>query len=254
VSVVSGQISTPHAATSPNAASEDLSFEVATIKPSAPTTNSDGIESDGHRLTIRNGRVAYLITFAYDIPWRQLVGGPAWLTTDKYDIVAVASEKADTQQMKSMTRRLLAERFGLGIHREKRTLPAYALLVDKGGPKMEKSTSDVHGSGFRGRGMGELTVINGSMTGFAKWLNSGILDRPVIDETGLTDKYNFTLNWMPDDSQYGGVGVRVPSSDGASSLPNFFTAIKEQIGLKMSPTKADVDVLVIDHVERPSEN
>jgi uncharacterized protein (TIGR03435 family) len=138
------------------------------------------MESDGHRLTIRNGRVAYLITFSYDVPWRQLVGGPEWATTDRYDVVAVASEKADAQEVKSMRRRLLGERFGLGFHREKRRLPAYELLVDKGGPKMETSASDTHGSGFQGRGMGQLTVTNGRMPGFAKWLNSVILDRPVI--------------------------------------------------------------------------
>jgi uncharacterized protein (TIGR03435 family) len=152
-----------------------------------------------------------------------------------------------------MVRRLLAERFGLSFHRERRTLATYALLVEKAGPKMEKSEADAdRGSGFRGRGMGQLTVTNGSMAGFARWLNGGILDRPVIDKTGLTGKFNFKLNWMPDESQYEGMGTRMPSTDNA--LPSFFTAIKEQIGLKMDATKADVDVLVIDHVEKPTEN
>jgi uncharacterized protein (TIGR03435 family) len=195
------------------------------------------------------------MTYAYDLQPKQIVGGPQWLTTDKYDIVAVTPEKSDAQQLKGMVRRLLAERFGLSFHREKRMLAAYALLVDKAGPKMEKSEVDPdRGSGFRGRGMGQLTVTNGSMAGFARWLNGGILDRPVIDETGLTGKFNFALNWMPDESQYGGMGTRMPPSDSANTLPSFFTAIKEQIGLKMDPTKANIDVLVIDHVEKPTPN
>jgi uncharacterized protein (TIGR03435 family) len=255
VPVVSGQTPASQVATSPQAANEDLSFEVVTIKPSAPTMEADGMESDGHRFTIRNGRVAYLMTYAYDLPPKQIVGGPAWLRTDKYDIVAVTPGKSDAQQVKGMVRRLLAERFGLSFHREKRTVAVYALLVEKAGPKMEKSMAETdRGSGFRGRGMGQLTVTNGSMADFARWLNGGVLDRPVIDQTGLTGKFNFTLNWMPDESQYGGMGMRMPSTDSANALPSFFTAIKEQIGLKMDATKADVDVLVIDHVEKPTEN
>lgn len=255
VSAAFGQTSAPKAATSPREADADLSFEVATIKPSAPTTDADGMEVNGHSVKVRNGRVAYLITYAYDLQPRQIVGGPAWLTTDKYDIVALMPEKSDRQQLKGMVRRLLAERFGLSFHCEKRMLPAYALLVDKAGPKMEKSEADPErGSGFRGRGMGQLTVTNGSMAGFAHWLNGGILDRPVIDETGLTGRFNFTLNWMPDDSQYEGMGTRMPSTDSANALPSFFTAIKEQIGLKIDPTKANLDVLIIDHVDKPTEN
>jgi uncharacterized protein (TIGR03435 family) len=252
----SSQANQRQATTSQQATKPDLSFEVATIKPSNPTTDADGMQSDGHRFTVRNAKLAYLMSFAYDIQSRQIVGGPAWMMTDKYDIAAVTPEQTDGRQLKGMVRKLLAERFGLSFHREKRTLPAYVLVLDKADAKMEKSEADANsGSSFRGRGMVRLTVTNGSMPDFARWLNSGILDRPVIDETGLTGKFNFTLNWTPDDSRYGGMGSRTPPpTDNASALPGFFTAIKEQTGLKMDATKVDVDVLVIDHVEKPAEN
>jgi uncharacterized protein (TIGR03435 family) len=196
------------------------------------------------------------MSFAYEIQPRQIVGGPAWRMTGKYDIVAVTPEQPDGRQLKGMVRKLLTERFGLSFHREKRTLPAYVLVLDSADTKMEKSDADANrGSSFRGRGMGHLTETYGSMPDFARWLNSGILDRPVIDQTGLTGKFNFTLNWTPDESQYGGMGSRVPpTTDNASALPGFFTAIKEQTALKMDATKVNVDVLVIDHVEKPTEN
>jgi uncharacterized protein (TIGR03435 family) len=154
-----------------------------------------------------------------------------------------------------MVRRLLAERFGLTFHKEKRELSAYTLTVAKGGAKMEKSTTPVEGSGdYRGRAMGNLTVRNGSMEGFARWLNGGILDRPVMNETGLEGRFNFTLNWTPDDSQYGGMGGRAASQADGANAQSLFTAIREQTGLQLNATKANVDVLVIDKLERPSDN
>jgi uncharacterized protein (TIGR03435 family) len=218
-----GQANQPQAPPSQQTTYPDLSFEVATIKPSDPTSDADGMQSDGRRFTVRNAKLVYLMSFAYDIQPRQIVGGPAWMTTDKYDIVALTPEQPDGRQLKGMVRRLLAERFGLSFHREKRTLPAYVLVLDKADTKMEKSEADANsGSSFRGRGMGHLTVTNGSMPDLVRWLNSGILDRPVIDETGLTGKFNFTLNWTPDESQYSGMGSRVPPpTDNASALPGF---------------------------------
>jgi uncharacterized protein (TIGR03435 family) len=107
---------------------------------------------------------------------------------------------------------------------------------------------------FRG-GLGRLSVRNALMTDFTGMMQSVVLDRPVLDQTGLTGRFDFTLNWTPDDSQFAGMGVPVPPpTDSADAPPNLYTAIQEQIGLKLEATKAPADVMVIDQVEKPSAN
>ncbi len=233
--------------------SGDVSFEVATIKPSPPTDSADGMVTNGRRFKILRGRVAFLMSFAYDIQPRQIVNAPGWLSEDKFDIEALMPEGSNYEQLKGMVRRLLAERFGLKFHRERKEMPVYALTVAKGGAKLTASKPR-EGANFAGRGMGHLTVLYGDMAGFARWFNGGVLDRPVVDETGLAGTFDFTLNWMPDNSQYYGMGGMMPPPADGSVLPSLFTAMQEQLGLRLEPTKANVDVLVIDHVERPSEN
>jgi uncharacterized protein (TIGR03435 family) len=124
---------------------------------------------------------------------------------------------------------------------------------------MTKSTTGpTDPQGFQFRGLGDLIVRNMTMKDFASWMQSGVMDRPVVDQTGLTDRYDFTLKWTPDDSQFAqfrGAGVSVPPpTDDPKAPPSLYTAITEQIGLKMGPAKAPDDVIVIDHVEKPSAN
>ena len=103
--------------------------------------------------------------------------------------------------------------------------------------------------------LGKLNVRNALMTDFTELMQSAVLDRPVLDQTGITGRWDFTLNWTPDDSQFSGLGARVPPpTDSANAPPNLYTAIQEQIGLKLDATKAPADVMVIDHVEKPSDN
>ena len=113
-------------------------------------------------------------------------------------------------------------------------------------------------SAFFFRQLGDLTVRNQSMADFAKWMQSGVMDRPVVDQTGLTDRYDFELKWTPDESQFGqfrGTGVTVqPPKDEANAPPGLYTAIQEQLGLKMGPAKVPDDVIVIDHADKPSAN
>ena len=124
---------------------------------------------------------------------------------------------------------------------------------------MTKSTAaanDPQGFGFRG--LGDLNVRNMTMADFASWMQNGVMDRPGVDQTGLTDRYDFQLKWTPDGSQFAafrGVGATIPPpSDDPKAPPALYTAIQEQIGLKMGPAKAPDDVIVIDHVEKPSAN
>ena len=105
------------------------------------------------------------------------------------------------------------------------------------------------------RQLGVLPVQNATMGDFAGVMQSAVLDRPVVDQTGLTGRYDFTLRWTPDETQFAGMGIRVPPPTGdASAAPGLFTAIQEQLGLKFEATKAPVDVLVVDRAERPSDN
>jgi uncharacterized protein (TIGR03435 family) len=155
-----------------------------------------------------------------------------------------------------MFQKLLADRFQLKFHRDTKELSAYVLTVAKSGPKMTKSDADANAlPALFFRALGALTVQNATMDDFAHLMQSAVLDRPVVDQTGLPGKWNFLLKWTPDESQFGGMGVKVPPpSDAIDAPPPLFTAIQEQIGLKLDAGKAQVGVLVLDHVEKPSAN
>jgi uncharacterized protein (TIGR03435 family) len=177
---------------------------------------------------------------------------------DKFDIEG----KPDTpgtpsvEQSRVMLRKLLADRFQLKFHHAKKELSAYVLKVTKGGPKLTQDMGDPKGlPGLFGHGLGVLSVRNATMGDFASTMQDPVLDRPVVDQTGLTGKWDFTLKWTPDETQYAVLGgYKAPAAESADAPPDLFTAIQEQLGLKLESTKAPVDVLVIDHVERPSAN
>jgi uncharacterized protein (TIGR03435 family) len=245
----------------PMDANANPSFEVATIKPSAPNQPGKGFGFRGDRFTTRNTNLNDLIAFAYGLHAKQIVDAPAWFGTDLYDIQG----KPDTEgrpnqkQMQTMVQKLLADRCKLTFHHDKRELSVYVISVASGGPKMTKSTSPPNDpSAFFFRALGDLTVRNQTMKDFATWMQSGVMDKPVVDQTGLTDRYDFQLKWTPDESQFGqfrGTGAVVPPPpDDPKAPPSLYTAIQEQIGLKMGPAKLPDDVIVIDHVEKPSEN
>ncbi|MGA7158020.1 MAG: TIGR03435 family protein [Acidobacteriaceae bacterium] len=238
----------------PMAAGADPSFEVATIRPSDPDHRLDGVPF-GHRSVFAGMTLRFLIAFVYDVHDRQIVDAPAWIGTKRFDIVGVADTPGtpDLEQLKSMERKLLLERFGLKFHWEERKMPAYVLTVAKGGAKLARS-SDVAGSpSFLGRPDVAMKGRNLTMTHFAQLLQSGIMDRPVVDRTGLEGRYDFVLSWTPDQTEFGG---RFPvGAETADSPPGLFTAMPEQLGLKLSAEKdAAVKVMVVDRVEQPSPN
>ena len=245
----------------PMAASADPSFEVATIKSSAPNQPGKGFGFRAGHFVTRNTNLNDLIAFAYGLHAKQIVGAPEWFGVDLYDIEGKpdAEGRPNSKQMQSMVQKLLADRFKLIFHHDKRELSVYVISVASGGPKMTKSTSGANDpSAFFFRNLGDLTVRNQTMADFATWMQSGVMDRPVVDQTGLTDRYDFQLKWTPDDSQFAQfrtTGVTVPPpTDDAKAPPSLYTAIQEQLGLKMGPAKAADDVIVIDHVEKPSPN
>jgi uncharacterized protein (TIGR03435 family) len=210
----------------------------------------------GHFQT-KNISLSRLLAFSYGVQDKQLIGLPPWAETDKYDIDAKPDIDGtpNRKQLQGLVQKLIAQRFSLTFHRDKRELSVYVLSVAKTGAKLTKSEDQGGLPGFGLRGLGALNVHNSSMSEFAGMMQETVMDRPVIDQTGLAGRYDFTLNWTPDDSQFGGMGAKVPPpTDNTNPPPNLYTAIQEQIGLKLDATKAPTDVMVIDHAEKPSEN
>jgi uncharacterized protein (TIGR03435 family) len=242
----------------PMAANANPSFEVATIKPSKPDSPGKMFRVQGRRFSTLNTTLSDIISFAYGTHPKQLVGAPAWVETDKFDIEAQPDGDGapSDKQWKVMWQKLLAERFKLSFHRDKKELSVYVLSVSKTGQKLTKSEGDPNGlPGLWFQGLGKLNVSNATMEDFAGLMQSSVLDRPVLDQTGLTGRWNFILNWTPDDSQFASFGMKIPPpTGGANEPPALYTAIQEQLGLKLETTKAAADVLVVDHVEKPSEN
>jgi uncharacterized protein (TIGR03435 family) len=245
----------------PMAENASPSFEVATIKPSKPNQPGKGFGFRGGRFQTFNTNMNDLIAFAYGLHAKQIIDAPAWFGTDLYDVEGKpdTAGRPNNKQMEVMVQKLLADRCKLTFHHDKRELSVYVISVASGGPKMDKSTAGPNDPpAFFFRELGDLTVRNQTMKDFATWMQSGVMDKPVVDQTGLTDRYDFKLKWSPDDSQFGqfrGTGA-IPSraSDAANAPPALYTAMQEQIGLKMGPAKVPDDVIVIDHVEKPSAN
>jgi uncharacterized protein (TIGR03435 family) len=249
-------------AVKPMAADADPAMDVATIKPSQPGAQGKGFGFRGTHFRTFNTNVNDLIAVAYGMHAKQIIGAPEWLATDLFDIDGVPDVpgRPNVKQMGLMLQKLLADRFALKFHHEQRELSVYAIQVGAGGPKMKVTSSgpnDQQGFGFRG--LGDLVVLNMTMKEFATWMQSSVMDKPVVDLTGLTAKYDFTLKWTPDDSQFaqfrGAVTTPPPAAgDNPNAPPSLYTAMQEQLGLKFSATKAMDDVIVIDHVEKPSAN
>jgi uncharacterized protein (TIGR03435 family) len=242
----------------PMAADADPSFEVATIKPSKPDQQGKGFMVRGNHFRTLNTSLTDLITFAYGVQQKQVVGQPEWMDTDKWDIEAQPDVPGapNKKQVETMVRKLLADRFQLKFHKDSKELSAYVLTVTKSGNKMTAGSTDPNQlPGLFFTGLGRLTVQNATMEDFSALMQSAVLDRPVVDQTALPGKWNFLLKWTPDESQFGGMGIKVPPpTDAADAPPPLFTAIQEQLGLKLDAGKAQVPVLAIDKAEKPSAN
>jgi uncharacterized protein (TIGR03435 family) len=225
-------------------------FEVATIKPSKEDPEGRGFSFSikGSRVTTTNTTVKELITFAYRLNQKQIVDGPDWLGTDRFDVDGVpdVAGRPNDKQFRMLFQALLAERFKLVFHPGKKELSVYTLRLGNNGAKLAKT---VHlpddPVDFSFQGLGQLTVGNSTMRDFCDGMQAGVTDRPVVDQTGLTERYDFFLNWTLDDLR---------ATNDTNALPGLFTAIQEQLGLKLQPAKALADVVVLDHVEKPEEN
>jgi len=246
----------------PMAADADPGFDVVTIKPSQPGQGGKGYGLNGRHFRAIHTNLNDLIAFAYGLHSKQIVGAPDWFGIDLYDIDGVPDVpgQPNLHQMGLMVQKLLAERFALKFHHDQRELSVYIISVAPGGPKMKVTSAGPHDpTPFFFRAFGDLTVGNMTMKDVAAWMQSSITDKPVVDHTGLTDRYDFKLKWTPDDSQFqqfrGTNPVQAPpAGDNPDAPPNLYTAMREQLGLKLEAGKAMDDVIVIDHVEKPSPN
>jgi uncharacterized protein (TIGR03435 family) len=247
----------PPGATAPQATAPALTFEVATIKPSDPANCCDrGFGANGREFHTRNTNLQYLLQYSYNLQVRQIADGPPWMNEDRYDVGGeIEGVAAPTgQQWKEALQLLLVDRFHIQMHREIRQLPAYALVIadPKKGPKLTKSDGDPD----HPQRMGFTGAIGQTMSGggnnatlkeLAGELQRLTLDRPVVDNTGLTGTFDIRLTFTRDDPQ---APSMAPLPDGAA--PTIFDALQQQLGLKLEPTKAPIEVLVIDHAEKPS--
>lgn len=242
----------------PMAPDAKVEFEVATVKPSKPDQRGKGFRVQGRQFSTLNTTLTDLITFAYGVHAKQVTNGPGWMETEKYDIAAQPNGEGqpNDKQWKGMVQKLLADRFKLTFHRDKKELGVYALTVAKGGHKLTKSEGDPNGlPGLFFRGLGNLPARNANMSDFAGVMQGAVLDRPVVDQTGITGRFDFVLLWTPDEFQFGGMGAKVPPpANNAAAPPDLFTAMQEQLGLKLESTKAPAEVFVVDSAAKPTDN
>jgi uncharacterized protein (TIGR03435 family) len=235
-------------------------FEVAAVKPAEPNAVGRWIRMQTvHQLVAHNSTLLYLIAPAYNVSPHAVSSGPAWVDADRFEITAKApgEVRPNWDEQMAMLRKLLADRFQLTFHREPRELPAYVLTVAKGGSKLKESTPsaeappegppplvfvvapDVVRMNARGVTIAEVVSV----------MQRAALPHSVLDHTGLTGRYDFDLEFAPDETVFGGV-LKAPDA----TKPGLFTALQQQLGLRLESTRAMVDTIVIDRAERPSGN
>jgi uncharacterized protein (TIGR03435 family) len=234
----------------PMAKSAAPDWEVVPVRPADPDGLNSGYHTEGRDIDIERKTVENMLLWGYGVHKTQIANAPEWVREEVWNAKGYANVpgQPSVKQYQELTRKLLAERFGLVIHTEQREMAVYALTVAKGGPKLVVSKSDPNGqqSGSDGPNGAEVTMQmeNCPMSGLAGELTYS-LDRPVLDKTGLTGRYDFQLKWTADETK--------APTDG-SAPPSIFTALQDQLGLKLEPVKALADVLVIDKVERSGAN
>jgi uncharacterized protein (TIGR03435 family) len=244
---------TPTAAPQSNAAeasktaASSPSVEVVVIKPHDPNSTYNDFRFSHDRIAFDNQTVSRLIAFAYAINKQQIVGAPEWIRNSYFDIDGKTNADHPTvPQQQQMMRQILADRFGLRFHRDKRELSVYALQIAKGGPKLAPAANASAQPLEQSNGHGYETMQTYTSNAISDFIlvMQFFLDRPIVDQTGLQGRYDFKLTYSYGDAQ----------NTDADAPPPLFTALQEQLGLRFQPMKAATDVLVIDSIDQPSPN
>jgi uncharacterized protein (TIGR03435 family) len=233
-----------------SAGAQRPAFDVATIKPSAESVKfeHDGkTEFTGDTLHMQDVTVNTCIKLAYQVQDRQ-IAGPAWFQSDHFDVTAKADGPVDEETMKKMLQSLLADRFGLSFHREPREMKVMIISVANGGPKLKPAAAP-DGKPFRQNSANGTIAKSMPIAEFGDFI-SGPLEIPVVDHTGLAGKYDFAIDFTP--------YLPDPAKNMDGTRPDTTSILKaamhDELGLDLEGGKAPVDVLVIDHVEKPSQN
>jgi len=233
-------------------------FDVATIKPVESYAKAGRFfKMEGqNRWIATNFTLKNLLALAYDLNPRTISGGPGWIDSQQFNIEAITPGDVRPVRLEQMQmlRALLVERFKLTFHRQQKEFSIYELSIAKGGPKLKAATKPDDPPQLIGivyPGKIEVPATSVTMDDFVAMLQRATLDRPTVNKTGLTGKYDFTLVWAQDESQYGGEISKAPED---AQNPPLFTAIQEQLGLKLEPTHGMVAALVIDNADRPLSN
>jgi uncharacterized protein (TIGR03435 family) len=242
-------------------------FEVAAVKLNQSDSGSSHSNIDNGRFAATNVSLKNLMEYqAYGIPGNRILEGPKWLDSTKFDIEAKMDDSVADHlrtlahgprrlETQAMFQQLLADRFKLAVHWETRELPVYALTVAKKGPKLQPTKESTEGSGTssqNGRASSQFTATGVTLPELAEDLTQELsreLGRDIIDKTEIKGRYDVTLKWTP---EAGAATDNAASPTDAG--PSLFTAVQEQLGLKLEPAKAPIQVLVVDHAEMPSEN
>jgi uncharacterized protein (TIGR03435 family) len=242
-----------------------LAFDVVSIRPADPDARGGSLHLGAGDLAAKNMPLRNLITFAYDIRDLQLRGGPNWVATERFDVTAkppsvevtpddpksVTDEqrKASADRVRERVRTMLADRFGLVVHNETKEETVYFLTVAKSGTKM-KSPASGEQEMMRGSGRGHFEATAAAMDMLANML-TGATGHPVRDNTALTGKYDWVLDFKPEGDAGRSEGADPAEAD---ARPTVFTALQEQLGLRLEAGKGPVDLIVIDQVNQPSAN
>jgi uncharacterized protein (TIGR03435 family) len=235
------------------AADAHPSFEVATIKRAVPVESgkpSAFFSAQGRHYSAKSVALVDIIKYAYTLVPRQIQGAPDWAETTKFDIAAEPDTEGrpNIVQIQEMYQKLLADRFKLSFRRIEKQFPVYALKQEEGRSKLAQTSSDPKGREYvlanpGPHGGATLTFVNVTMAHLVSSLMGTLTDRQIVDQTGLTGRYDFSLTFAPD-----------PLAPDAGTAPDIFHAVQQQLGLKLESTTAPVEVIVIDHVEPPTPN
>ncbi len=244
----------------PAQSSDRPRFEVASVKPAPAGSTRNTFRPDPTRFS-GYFSVVNALAFAYQIEPNRIVDAPQWARDQRYEITATTPPRkaGDIQQM---MRHLLEERFALKAHRERRPMPVYALTMARAGGALgsglQRVKRDCTRSGSKlsecsvSRGVGRLRVIGQEWGIIVGLLDGDVTERPLVDKTGLSGQFDVTLEWNPDIARLPEGVSNPPTLAELEARPALFTAVEEQLGLKMESTTAPIDVVVIDSVGRPT--
>lgn len=234
------------------------SFEAASIKPANPESRGSGINVLPERIRVINASLKFCVEVAWNVKDFQVSGGPAWADTERFDIDAVAAQPFKKDEFRAMLQTLLAERFAVVVHHDMQQKSGYALVIGKNGPKLPPPVDDP-GLLFSRTSTGDMTLTakSASMGQLASALSSN-LGATVVDRTGLDGRFDVSMQWTPDPSSRPLIGksgepLPPPPTD-AIPGPSIFTVLQEKLGLKLESQKVPVEIIVIDHAERPTAN